>query len=70
MFSSDYLLLREFVDQFANEVKAQQLQAKPDLNMNGDGLVDHEADEEARPCDNEGDPTNGTPNASSGCMSN
>ena len=70
MFSSDYFLPREFVDQFANEVKTRQSQAKPDLNTDGDGLVDREADEEARPRDNEGDPTDGAPDASSGCANN
>ncbi|TFK79319.1 hypothetical protein K466DRAFT_505734 [Polyporus arcularius HHB13444] len=54
-FDSDYILPREFVDQFANEVKARQRQPKPDLLDSDD-----EIEENTRvPGDTGGDPTDG-----------
>ncbi len=41
-FHSDYFLPREFVDQYAHEVKARQNQTKPDLPDDSDQDADHQ----------------------------
>ncbi len=69
IFQSDYILPRDFVDQYANEVPSRQRQSKPDL-PNDD---DHDHDDAASfpGVDNGGYPTDGAADHSSTpCASN
>ncbi|KAI0363067.1 hypothetical protein BV20DRAFT_1040098 [Pilatotrama ljubarskyi] len=71
VFASDYILPREFVNQFANEVKARQQQNKPDTLL---GTADEGIEESDEPQSGgdlaEGDPTDGVPDSVTPCASN
>ena len=53
LFDSDYFLPREFVDEFSNEVKSRQVQAKP-------GAPDSDEEEQEAPADHGTYPTDGS----------
>lgn len=63
-FDSDYYLSREFVNQYANEVRSRQVQAKSDILPDSD--QDEDDDEAASP-DHSAYPTDGK--ASNPCAS-
>ncbi len=69
IFESDYILPREFVDQYAHEVSSRQRQSKPDLRND-----DEDQDNDAPPLpgvDDGGYPTDGAADQSSTpCASN
>ncbi|KAL7283107.1 LOW QUALITY PROTEIN: hypothetical protein ACG7TL_002532 [Trametes sanguinea] len=67
LFQSDYILPCEFVDRYANEVKARQQQPRTDLleHTEGEGSED---DCEDGP-DSDGDPTDGATGVPSPCAS-
>ena len=56
IFDSDYYLSREFVNQYANEVRSRQVQAKPDILLDSD---QDEDDDEAGSPDHGAYPTAG-----------
>ncbi|KAI0367348.1 hypothetical protein BV20DRAFT_1037720 [Pilatotrama ljubarskyi] len=72
VFESDYILPREFVNQFAHEVRSWQQQKKPDLPDNStQEPEDKQPDEAHLGLDTtEGDPTDGVPDAITPCASN
>ncbi|CDO75653.1 hypothetical protein BN946_scf184941.g6 [Trametes cinnabarina] len=72
-FESDYFLPREFVDQFANEVKSHQTQPKANVSKStaGHQESDHDSDDEPGPDHHaKGDPTDGQTGAPTPCASN
>lgn len=66
-FDSDYILSREFVDKFANEVKSRQKHPKGKQVAPAEGESDDEEDDV--PATEEGDLTNGGTEAPSACAS-
>ncbi|RDX46383.1 hypothetical protein OH76DRAFT_1356170 [Lentinus brumalis] len=54
----DYFLPRDFVDQYANEVKSRQVPRKPELVEDPHAMPEAESEDEAAP-EAEGDPTDG-----------
>ena len=67
-FASDYILPREYVDKFANEVKARQ--AQPHVEVPDSSAPDNspDSDQDLSAEDAEGDPTDGAP--ATPCASN
>ncbi|KAI0349069.1 hypothetical protein OH77DRAFT_1507574 [Trametes cingulata] len=72
VFESNYILPREFVNQFAHEVRSRQQQEKPDLPDDSTQEPEDEQPDEAELGLNttEGDPTDGVPDAITPCASN
>lgn len=68
VFQSDYILPRDFVDQYANEVSSRQRQSKPDLPGDADDALDDTS--QFPGVDNGGYPTDGVDNSSTPCASN
>ncbi|KAI0349439.1 hypothetical protein OH77DRAFT_1507473 [Trametes cingulata] len=73
VFDSDYILPREFVNQFAHEVKSRQQQKKPDVPDDESTAAPEELPPEEAPLGAElmeGDPTDGVPDGINPCASN
>ena len=76
MFRSDYILPHEFVDRFANEVKARHPQAKTKTRSVGRAAAESSSEDEDDASDEdaerteEGDPTDGKQGVPSPCAKN
>ncbi len=66
-FDSDYILPRDWVNQFANEVKGRQVLNKPAVPI---ADSDGEASDDETPAGAEGDPTDGVSSGTTPCATN
>ncbi|KAL7280958.1 hypothetical protein ACG7TL_005907 [Trametes sanguinea] len=71
-FLSNYMIPRDFVASFANEVKSRQQQSKPDLRVDDDDTDVPDAQQSGGETFeiSEGDPTDGVPEGGTPCATN